>query len=108
MLERMTLLVFRNRRITADRVADVPMFGVRTGMQWIAVVCVYDVASGAAAGAIVARMLVRAEEVQMGIVQTCLVQVDERRRHTQPRAAAAVPQAEVGAARFIKSRRIAD
>ena len=79
-LDRMARLVLRDRRVgIVRRRAAVAELGVRPGVDRRAVVGVDDVAGRAAAGAVVAGMVVGAEEVQRRVEQPRLVQADEAR-----------------------------
>ena len=53
-------------------------------------------------------MIVRAEEGEVRIVEPRLVEVDEAGRDAQSGAAAAIAEADVGAARLVFAVRIAD
>ena len=107
-LERMSLLVLRDRRIGGERLPVVAVARVAAGIRGIAVVRVDDVAGRAAAGAVVAGMIVRAEERQMRIVEPRLVEVDEPWADARASAAAAIAETDVGPSRFLAELRIAD
>ncbi len=79
MLDRVALLVLRDRGVGVPRQAEVTGGGIRPGVHGRAVIRVDDVAGGAAAGAIVAGVVVRAEEVERGVEQSRLGQADEHR-----------------------------
>ena len=72
-IQGMPFLVFRNRYIAALRHTCVAEERIRTGVQRIAIVCVDDMTRAAAARAVVAGMIVRAEEREMRIVETRLL-----------------------------------
>ena len=89
MADGMSLLVLRDRLVPGEE-AGVPVLGPRSGgADRQSFAC--DVAARAAAGAVVARMFVRAEERQMRIVEADLVQVDEA-GDAASRSAAAVAE----------------
>src|SRR5437588_7558941 len=77
-------------------------------MQRIAIVGVDDVASRAAGRAVVAGMIVRAQEREMRIVEPRLVEIDEGGRDAQAGAAAAIAEADVRLACLSFRRWVAD
>ena len=79
MLDRMARLVLGNGRVGGVGCRRGCRNGVRAGVDRRAIVGVDDVAGGAAAGAIVAGMVVGAEEVERRIEQARLLQADEDR-----------------------------
>jgi len=76
-LNGMAGLVFWNGGIDGGGVAEISVCGVRRGVQRIAVICVDDVAGGAAAGAIVAGMIVRAGQRHDGVHKTRFLQTEK-------------------------------
>src|SRR6266498_708275 len=104
----MPLLVLRDGRIGGERLPVVAVARVAAGVRGIAVVRVDDVAGRAAAGAVVAGMIVRAEEGEVRIVEPRLHQVDERGSDAQSRAAAAIAEADVGTPGLVLSFGVAD
>src|SRR5881396_571096 len=73
---RMSRFVVRDRRIVAERRAAVAELSVRSGMHRRAVVGVDHVAGGAAAGAVIAGVIVGSEEIQGRIEQPRAEQAD--------------------------------
>jgi hypothetical protein len=67
MLDGVARLVLRDHRILAERSAAIAVDGIRPGMNERAIVRIDDVAGAAPARAIVARMIVRAEEIERRI-----------------------------------------
>src|SRR3954453_24015003 len=96
MTQRMSLLVLRNRFVAGDGEAGVAVLRVAGGVKRIAIVGVDDVASRAARRAVIAGVIVRAEEREMRIVEPRLVQIDERGRDAQAGAAVAIAESDVG------------
>jgi hypothetical protein len=76
-LNRVARFILRYRRVHLRALALVAVRGVRAGMDGRAVVRVDDVARCAAAGAIIARMIVRAHEIERRIKQPRLVERHE-------------------------------
>ena len=62
--DRMAALVFRNRFIDGEAETLVAVFAIPAGIRWRTVVRINDVARRATAGAIIARMIVRAHEIR--------------------------------------------
>ena len=79
-LDRVARLVLGNRRVGAAKlVPRLPYLAYGPGVDRRAVVGVDDVAGGAAAGAVVAGVVVGAQEVERRIEQPRLLQADEHR-----------------------------
>ena len=70
-------LLLGDRGVGRKTLATVAELGVGAGVDRRAVVGVDDVAAGTAAGAVVAGMVVGAEEVERGIEEPCLCEADE-------------------------------
>ena len=83
------------------RAAVVASRGVLLRVDARAIVGVDDVAGGAAAGAVVARLIVGAEQVERRIQQPRLLQADEHRIGAVERAEAAIAETAGGTARFL-------
>src|SRR5262249_52741023 len=77
-LDRVARLVVRNGRVGSMAGATVTGVGIRPGMHGRAIIRVNHVAGGAAARAIVARMIVRAEKIQGRVEEASLLQADEK------------------------------
>ena len=104
-LDRVAALVFANRGIAAEAQALIAEFGIPTGVRWRAVVRVHDVARGAAARTVIARMIVAAHEIEERIVQAHLLQIQHDGIGAVQRAEAAFAQAARGfAGRFADGR----
>ena len=101
-LDRMAGLVAGNGRIGLKRQPGIAEGGVRPGVDRRAVVGVDHVAGGAAAGAIVARMVVGAEEVERRVEEPGLLQADEDGVGAVLGAQAAGAQAGLGLAGFFE------
>ena len=76
MLDRMAGLVLRNRRIGAIAMPVVAELSIGSGMEWITIVRVDDMTGGAAARAIVSRMIVGPKKGQHRVEQTSLLQAE--------------------------------
>ncbi len=76
---RMARLVLGNGRVGIDGLAAVAELGIRAGMDGGAVVGINDMAGGAAAGAIVAGVVVGAEEIERRVEQPRSLQADKDR-----------------------------
>ena len=104
-LDRVAALVFANRGIAAEAQALIAEFGIPTGVRRRAVVRVHDVARGAAARTVIARMIVAAHEVEERIVQAHLLQIQHDGIGAVQRAEAAFTEAARGfAGRFADGR----
>ena len=101
MVQRMAGLGVRNGRV--DRVAGAVMSELRigSGMERILIVRIDHVAAGTARIAIVARLVVGAEEPHGRVVQTSLCDVDHRNGDAVAGAAIAIAGMQVGPARLI-------
>ena len=106
-LQRVTGAVLRDSRVRSDRFAFVAVFRVDPGAQRIAVVGVDHVAAGATGRAIVARLLVGAEEPHERIVQARLRDVDERHRNASACAGTAVGLLDIGTPRLLEQLQLA-
>ena len=73
------LIVAQAGLVAAEAQALVAVLAVVSGMGRRAVVRVDHVTGRATAGAIIARMIVRSQETEQGIVQTHLLQVQKNR-----------------------------
>ena len=58
----MTPIILRNSRVLTDRLSVPTEFCIGSGMPWIAIVCVYDMAGGAAGRPIVTGLIVGTHE----------------------------------------------
>src|SRR5205085_7493679 len=117
MCNRVARLILGNRGIDAfNKLAiwkrrcrtEVAEFGIRPAMQRRAVIRIDHVAGRAAAGAIIARLIVRAEEIERRIEQPRLLQADEYGIGAVFRAQAAEREASAGAAGLFQPLRHAD
>ena len=106
-LQRMAWFLLWNHRIAGQGLAVVARAGIRPGVPRIAVVGVDHVTAGAAGRAIVARLLVGAEEPHMWVVQPRLVEVEHRHRDPEAGGRAPVRLAEVGPARLLQPLNVA-
>ena len=79
MHDRMAALVFRNRLVRGEAESLVAVLAPPAGVRGRTIVGVNDVAGGAAARAIIARVIVRAEEAEQRIVQPRFLQAEENR-----------------------------
>src|SRR6266446_10152743 len=95
-------LVPRDGRVLRRALAGMAVFRVRPRVPRVAVVGVHGVARAAAGRAVVAGLLVGAEEPQVRIVQARLGDVDERHRYAAARRRAAVRLADVGPAGLVE------
>ena len=93
----MAFFVLRNRGVGGAAVAEVAARGVRPGVRGIAIVGVDHVAGGAAGGAIVAGLIVGAEEVEQRIEQARALQALEDGVGAGQGAEAAIAEAVVAA-----------
>ena len=101
-LDRMSRLVLRNRRIDLLRSADVAGLRVNRRVERIAVVGVDHVASRATRRTIVAGIVVRAHQPDERIIESRLVNVEHRDRNAVAGAGTAVRLLEVRAAGFFE------
>src|SRR5476651_1328151 len=95
-------LVLRNGWIACRRLAVVAEARVDARVLFVAVVRVDRVAGAAAGGAVVARLVARAEEPQVRIVQARLGDVDDGHRDAASRAGPAIRLANVGTAGLVE------
>src|SRR6267378_3611804 len=86
------LIVAQAGLVTAEAQALVAVLAVVSGVGGRAVVRVDHVTGRAAAGAIIARMIVRSQEPEQGIVQARLLQVQKNRIDAVERAEATLGQ----------------
>src|SRR6185369_13808504 len=91
------------RRIERLRAAVVAELRIDTRMPWIAVVRIHDVTRRAARVAVVAGLIVGADEPGERIVESRLGDVDHRHRDARARARSAVGLTEVRPARLFDS-----
>ena len=102
-VDRVAALVLRNRGVDGEAFAAVAELRVGTGVDWRAIVRVDDMAAGAAAGAVVAGMVIGAEEVQRGVEQPRLGEADHDGVGAVFGAKAAVAQSRTWPAVLLES-----
>ena len=95
-------LRFHDRRIGGGALPLVAEARVDPGMPLVAIVRVDRVAGAAARRAVIARLLARAEEPEMRVVQPRLGDVDDRNGDAAAGSRAAVALADVGTARLVE------
>src|SRR4029077_4306459 len=100
--------VFEQRRIVAGRRAPVAEFGVGAGVDRRAIICIDDVASRAAARAVIAGVVVGAEEIERGVEQPRARQADHDGIGSVLGAEAPFTEARARLARFFGPFRDAD
>jgi len=100
--DRVPRLVLRQRGIGARRAAAVAGRGVGTRVHRRAVVRVHHVAGAAAARAVIAGVVVRAEEREQRIEETRLLRAEDHRVDAVERPRAAERQAHVGTSRLCR------
>ena len=100
--DRMAALVFANRFVGGKTQALVAVFCIPAGIGRRTVIGVNDVARRAAAAAIIARMIVRAHEIQQRIVQSRFLQIQKHRIGAEQCAESAIAQTARGLAGFFK------
>ena len=106
--DRMTRFVFRDHRIGRLCHSRIARLRVLRGMHDGPIVGVHRVACRASARAIVAGLVVGAEQIERRIHQPCLLKTDEYRVRTIQRAKAAVAEAACRASRLFVGIRHAD
>src|SRR5580765_2407129 len=102
------LIVAQTGLVAAEAQALVAVLAVVSGVGWGAVVRVNHVTGRATAGAIVARMVVRAQETEQWIVQARLLQVQKNRIDAVERAQPSLGQPAQRPARRLGRRRRAE
>ena len=105
--DRMARLVARDGRVLGLGGAPVAVRGPGPGMAWVAVVGVDDVAGAAARGAVVAGLVVGAEEPSERVVESGLGDVEHRDGDADAGAGPAIGLADVGPARLLQSLQLA-
>ena len=107
-LDRVAGLVAGNRGVGLEREPSIAICGVRPGVDARPVVGVDHVARGAAAGAVVARMIVGPQEVQRRVEQPGFLKTDEHGIGAVLGSQAASAQAGAGLAGLVERVRNAD
>src|SRR5207249_6442385 len=96
-LDGMAFFIFANSRVGGEAVAEVAARGVGTRVSRVAVVRVKDVAGGAAGGAIISGLIVRAKEIEQRVEQARALEPLKDRVGATEGAEAAVAEAVVAA-----------
>ena len=97
-----------DRRVDRHRLTLVAVFGVHAGRHPFTVVGVCHMAGAAAGGAIVARLVVRAHEPGVRIIEAGLMNVQHRNGDADAGCRPAVRLADVRAARLLQSLQLAE
>lgn len=103
MIDRVPRLVFGNHRVIGEAKTPIAELGIRTRVDRRAVVGVDHVARRAATRTVIARVIVRAQEVERRVEQSGFGQADEDRIGAILGAQAAIAQASTGPARFFET-----
>src|SRR5262245_12406458 len=91
----MTRLVFGDGGILGRAEATVAILRIRARIPWVAVIGIDRMASRTAARAVIARMVIRAQERQMRVIQTCFMDVQNGHTDAESRTQSAVTLPDV-------------
>ena len=105
MTNRVAGFILGNRRVGREAHAEMPELRIRPGVKRIAIVGINDVASRTARGAVITRLIVRAQERQQRVEQAGLLQSLKHRVRARQGAEAAIAQPSVPA--FENTQRVA-